>query len=1000
MALGMGAAGWAARGTVGLAINMYLLYVRKLTVDCKNAETKAAYIKGPYILPCSASSMKALEPVVNFVGQLSFRNKLRVTALVFGLPLLAVTAALLIAINARVSALEHERAALSAQVPLLSLVAALHQYTAASLGLQEGAEELRTVVEMKRQEALRLLQALRAHEIFQGERTDSSSAAGEFWLGRWNALAERITTGDAQAISELIVNLRAEQDRLNERSGLLSDGDTASGRLLDVMTAHLPGLLESTGQASQIGTVVLVKKSVRGSRRIDLTLHRGNFDALVLWSIESLRKVAQERPQIAGGLDAAGSRLNTAFAAMQEAITIKMLDTTDFAMAPSDYLAVADKAFAETLAVGNALVEATDSLLADRLAVLTMQRNVIVLIIAVTLALVLAGFFAAYISIMRGLNGLSDAVETMAAGNLDARVQVTSRDELGEVGERFNEMAGRLAERTAQLREKTNDIHSMLQNLPQGILTIVEGGKVHAEYSRFLEIILEQHDLAGQPVLELLFAGTEVGTDTLNQVGEAINACLGEDRMNFDFNSHLLIGEVCKQMAGGRVKILELLWAPICDDSDVVDKVMVCVRDVTELRALAAEAEHQKRELEMVGQILKINQEKFHEFIDSSRRFLLENKQLLQDAGRMQPELVTQLFRNMHTIKGNARTYGLLHLTNLVHEAEQAYEALRRPGAGEFDKSALLAQLAEVSASVEEYAHTNDVVLGRKGPGRRGSAEKYLMVERGQFDELRTQLDAYDLHGCTQETLAAVLEQVRLDLHLVGTDSLPNILEGVFESLPSLAAELGKAAPELAVEDAGIRLRNQVSDLMRNVFMHLYRNALDHGVELPAERLAQSKSAAGRICLSASLAADLLTLRLADDGRGLALHKIRAKAEERGMLTAGQVIADESLANLIFAPGFSTATAVTEISGRGVGMDAVQSFVKREGGQIRLQLLDDRDGADYRAFATVIELPARFAVDSVLPAKSVGASPRRAGTRDGERVSHDIPGLNLNPVVS
>lgn len=920
--------------------------------------------------------MKLLEPVVHLVGQLSFRNKLRATALIFGLPLLAMTTALLLAINGRVSGLEQERAALAVQLPTLTLIAQLNQVVAASQGEQEGAAELGELARAKRAAAVKATEALRLAVAAEGIRLEKK-LGDEAWLGRWAALTRQIEDSDAEGLVQLGAALRSELERLNEAAGLLSDGDAASSRLLDVMTAHLPGLLESTGQVSRIGSVVLIKQSVRGSRRSDLTLHRGNFDALVMWSMESLRKVAQEHPALAERLDGASGQLNTAFSGLQESITIKMLETTDFAMTPTDYLQQVDRAFAATLAVAGTLASAGDTLLAARLDALTLQRDVVMAVIALTLLLVLGGFVAAYISIMRGLNGLSDAVETMAAGDLDARVKVTSKDELGDVGERFNEMAASLAERTALLHEKTNDIHNMLQNLPQGILTIVAGGHIHPAYSRYLESIFEQAQLGGQSALDLLSVGSGIGVDTLDQSAAAIDACIGEDRMNFDFNAHLLLKEICKTMPDGRVKMLELLWAPICDDDDVVDKIMLCVRDVTELRQLAEASEHQKRELEMIGQILKVNQEKFHEFIDSARQFIADNEQLLQGATGPAPELVGQLFRNMHTIKGNARTYGLLHLTNLVHEAEQAYDVLRQPASTAFDPALLLRQLAGVAASVDEYATLNDVTLARKGPGRRGSAEKYLMIKREHLATLLSELDAYDLQACQQQTLAALLADVKLDLRRLGTERIGNILEGVFESLPSLAAELGKAAPVLQVADHGIQLRNQIADLLRNVFMHLYRNAMDHGIDLPAERLASGKPAAGTIELALAVDREHLTLRLRDDGRGLALARIRDKAKEKGLLAEGQTMADEAVANLIFAAGFSTASQVTEVSGRGVGMDAVQSFIKREGGQIRLHLLDDRDGADFRAFETLIELPAKFAVAA--PPGQVAEAPHPHG---------------------
>jgi len=389
----------------------------------------------------------------------------------------------------------------------------------------------------------------------------------------------------------------------------------------------------------------------------------------------------------------------------------------------------------------------------------------------------------------------------------------------------------------------------------------------------------------------------------------------------------------------------------------------------------------QKRELQMIGQILAVNQEKFHEFVDSSRRFVGENQALLEAADDKHPELVTQLFRNMHTIKGNARTYGLLHLTNVVHEAEQAYDELRKNSEMVFAKDALLEQLQGVMVSIEEYASLNEVKLGRKGPGRRGSAEKYVMVQRTQIEKMVADLESINQRDSKPVELVAALKQIQLDLSLIGTEPLSNILDGVFDSLPALARELGKEPPALKVNDSGMFIRNQISDLLRNVFMHLYRNSMDHGIESAADRVAKGKNPVGAIQLDMAIEKQQLVLRLKDDGKGLALGYIRNKAREKGLISEGATVSDEEVAKLIFAAGFSTATAVTEVSGRGVGMDAVQDFIKREGGEIRLVLTDNAEGADYRSFETVIYLPAKYAVSAELAAENKSVSNKVVETR-------------------
>ncbi|MFZ4535031.1 HAMP domain-containing protein [Propionivibrio sp.] len=912
--------------------------------------------------------MSILNPAVRLVGRLSFRNKLRATALVFGLPLLVALGVILAGLGARVSAVQYERQALAVQIPALTLLANLHQYLAASQALREGAEQLGGQVQAQRERTERALKSLESaiaeHPLLAGKLTANTT-----WLTNWNAAFQQVESADADGMAELHSQLRTalrtELDKLNESAGLLVDGDTSSSRLIDIMTANLPELIDNTGQAARLGAVVLVNQRVKSSRRTELTLLRGNFNALVQWSMDNLQKIAREHPGMAANLEDASSRLNTAYLGVQEAMTTKMLDTTDFDLSPAAYLELTGAAFDQSLVVTGTLMKEADLMLADRQALLEAQRNAVVVAMVLILSLVIAGFVAAYISIMRGLNDLSDAVNTMASGDLSARVEITTSDEIGAVGTQFNSMVESLAQRTALLREKTNDIHNMLQHMPQGILTIVAGGAIHPEYSAYLETIFEAQEVAGQAAIKFIFGNGNVGSDALSQVAAMTSACIGEDRMNYDFNSHLLPGEVNKTMPDGRIKSLELSWSPILDDTDTVEKIMVCVRDVSELRQLEAEAEHQKRELQMIGQILSVNQEKFHEFVDSSRKFVAENEALLQAADDKHPELVSQLFRNMHTIKGNARTYGLLHLTNVVHEAEQAYDELRKNSEMAFAKEALLNQLQGVMCSIEEYASLNEVKLGRKGPGRRGSAEKYVMVQRTQVEQMVADLEIVDLHNARPEALAMALKKVKLGLRLVGTESIHTILDGVFGSLPSLARELGKEPPKLQINEHGVHLKNQVSDLVRNVFMHLYRNSMDHGIETAADRQAKGKSPTGTIQLDLAVSGGQLVMRLKDDGKGLALGHMRNKAMDKGLLPHGKPAHDEDIARLIFAAGFSTATAVTEVSGRGVGMDAVQEFIKREGGEIQLKFTDNKSGAHFRSFETVITLPAKFAVDTL-----------------------------------
>ncbi|MGK5093992.1 ATP-binding protein [Deltaproteobacteria bacterium TL4] len=548
--------------------------------------------------------------------------------------------------------------------------------------------------------------------------------------------------------------------------------------------------------------------------------------------------------------------------------------------------------------------------------------------------------------------------------NIFADTFVQNKQLVGELKGMNDHLEDLVEERTLQLRQKTNDVLNMLEHLPEGILTLTKGNLIHHEYSHYLEEILEAKNFADKNVMEVLFKDSDLGSDTLNSLETSLHAIIGEDEMNFELNQHLLVQEFKKTLPSGKSKILELTWSSICDDNDCIDKIMISARDVTELRKLREAASEQKRELEIVGQILAVSQEKFHEFIQSSEEFIGQNKQLIETHKTKDPEVLSSLFRNMHTIKGNARTYALLHLTNIVHETEQEYSYLQKEPDREWDQQKLLAQLGQVEKSIHEYARINEQKLGRKGPGRRGNVEKYLMVKKESISNAIQYLSNAEPNSVEQ--LNRAIQNANFVLAILGTEKLNDIISGVIDSIPALAQELEKATPQITINDNGIHIRNQAFGLLRNVFMHIFRNSLDHGIEVPEVRKKSGKSPEGHIQLDLQIEEDKLVLNYKDDGRGLGIGRIREKAIAKKLISETDPISNQEIANLIFDSGLSTAEKVTEVSGRGVGMDAVKKFVQQAKGEIVLELDEaESSNPDFVPFHFILTLPANLAVQAL-----------------------------------
>jgi two-component system chemotaxis sensor kinase CheA len=162
-------------------------------------------------------------------------------------------------------------------------------------------------------------------------------------------------------------------------------------------------------------------------------------------------------------------------------------------------------------------------------------------------------------------------------------------------------------------------------------------------------------------------------------------------------------------------------------------------------------------------------------------------------------------------------------------------------------------------------------------------------------------------------------------------------LKGIFYRLMRLIRDLSRKMGKkvsFTTEGEDIEIDRTLAESLNDPLVHMMRNAMDHGIELPEERRTAGKAEEGEILLRAYLIAGAVVLEIQDDGRGLDHEKIRAGAVERGMIDPDQVLSQSELIRLIYSPGFSTAAEITDISGRGVGMDVVKENVESMRGKM------------------------------------------------------------------
>lgn len=201
--------------------------------------------------------------------------------------------------------------------------------------------------------------------------------------------------------------------------------------------------------------------------------------------------------------------------------------------------------------------------------------------------------------------------------------------------------------------------------------------------------------------------------------------------------------------------------------------------------------------------------------------------------------------------------------------------------------------------------------------------------------------------------------------------SLRVTVKDVARMVPSLARELGKTPPTVDCGGDDFILTRAWGNVMRDALVHVLRNAIDHGIEGGDERHAGGKPPQGRITVDADQSGGRPVIRIADDGRGLAVDTLRRKIEGAG----GRLdVSDEDIADQAFLSGVSSATALSAVSGRGVGLDAVRTFVRQRGGDVRIQFTGQRHEGT-RPFGLIFELPADAVMVTAGPPPRAWAEP-------------------------
>jgi len=441
--------------------------------------------------------------------------------------------------------------------------------------------------------------------------------------------------------------------------------------------------------------------------------------------------------------------------------------------------------------------------------------------------------------------------------------------------------------RTEQLAESEREMRVVLDNVGQGFVTIDGEGRMDSGRSAAMD------DWFGEPGETLnvfdLFARIDPEFATRSR--------FGWDQVREGFMPlDLTLDQMPKDVASGD-RVFQVVYKPI-GDADAPEQFLVSVEDITAAKASERAQRNHREAMHMLERMLA-DRQGFIEFFEESTALV----------GRItsgtDSDDLTVLKRSLHTLKGNSGVFGLESLATVCHELEDMIDEI-----GAAPPAPALAKLVDRWTSLSEEM---EKMTGRE--------RRVIEIAHDEHAELEKAVCA----RVAPETLLRMVHELKLE-------PTQRRLDTFGEQARRVAGRLGK---EIAVHTEGSELRvdSKYWAGFWSAFVHAVRNAVDHGIETPDARVEAGKPAQGKVSLVTRITDDHeLAVEIIDDGAGIDWQRIAAKARERGLPATTK----EDLEAALFSDGLSTATQVTDISGRGVGMGALLEATRALGGRIEV----------------------------------------------------------------
>ncbi|HOK39828.1 MAG TPA: ATP-binding protein [bacterium] len=554
--------------------------------------------------------------------------------------------------------------------------------------------------------------------------------------------------------------------------------------------------------------------------------------------------------------------------------------------------------------------------------------------------IIIAFFLSSFLSniITKPIKSFTITAEKIAGGNLNEIISIKNKDEIGELAKSFEimrrEIKSHIEELDKKVIERTQAITDLLDNAGQGFLSFGKDLLVYKEYSKQCIDIFSKR-IEGINILELLYpVDWQIFIKNPQDLSSTNNLIISLDVFKSVIESgNEILFKVLPDEISLNNRVLRIKYILLNKEKEQERKIMLIITDVTIEKKLAEQAKFEMLRNKLIVKVA-LDKKTFIQFIRDLNS-TLQNLQDIINSENITKSLLKEIFRDIHTIKGNSAFFNLSAVVDKAHSMENYLselinktEKITEENIKKFD--------VYINEIIDSLYKNLDLISDFLSKDEIFKEEKIYEVSETKINGLINYIVDKNISDNEKKFIIKQIKELK-------KFSIKYLLKRYVSNAEQLAVNLHKKLEPIEIKNIDLLVDYYYLRPAIDSFVHLIRNAVDHGIEFPSERKKLNKKPEGKITIELDDKIinnqSYFIFKISDDGKGIDIEKLKGIIISKKLKTKEELekLSKEEIMEFIFSDGISTKESVNQLSGRGIGLSAVKNEVEKLNGKIKIE---------------------------------------------------------------